>query len=260
MLALVLLGTSSARADLKAECTEAYEQGQILRRKGELVHAYEQLLVCARECSPALRKDCLQWYAEVEVALPSIVVAAHTRDGVDVVDARVSIDDRVIAEKLDGRGIPVDPGAHTLRVERAGMPAVERKIVVREGEKLREVAVVFGEPPGPAPSLEATHPPSPPPAPESSAASLPLPMWIAGAVGVVALGTFATFGALGRSEHSTRLDRCNPNCSPDEVQSVRTKYIVADVSLGIAVVSFAISAYFFLTQTRPAHAAHAPGR
>jgi hypothetical protein len=260
ILAVMMLVSASAHADSpKGECVEAYEQGQILRRKGELVRASEQVVSCARDVCPAfMRVDCAQWHAELEGAIPTIVVIARTRDGADIADVRVSVDGRVISERLEGRAIALDPGAHTLRLERKGMPALERPLVVSEGQKLREVIVEFGDVrPSPEPSRQA--PASLPLAESPSRGGTPAPAWIVGGVGVLALSTFVTLGISGRSEQSNHLEKCNPRCAPDEVDSVRTKYIAADIALGVAVVSFAVSAFLFLTHNRPSPPTR-PGR
>jgi hypothetical protein len=66
-------------------------------------------------------------------------------------------------------------------------------------------------------------------------------------VGVVGLGLFATFGILGTNQKSDLEDTCAPNCSEEDVNSVRAKLIAADVSLGVGVVAIGVATILFLT-------------
>jgi hypothetical protein len=81
------------------------------------------------------------------------------------------------------------------------------------------------------------------PAPPASAA---LPLTFAG-IGVVGLAGFVTFASLGKSEQRELEATCAPDCVRGDVDAVRTKYLVADVSLGVAVVSLGVAGYLWLT-------------
>jgi hypothetical protein len=74
--------------------------------------------------------------------------------------------------------------------------------------------------------------------------------WIFGGVGVLALGSFGYFGLSGKSLDNELERECAPRCSSDRVDHVRTQYIVADVSLGVGLVSLALATYFFLAPER----------
>lgn len=76
--------------------------------------------------------------------------------------------------------------------------------------------------------------------------------WVLGGVGVAGLGVFAGFGLAGRSGQSDLEDRCSPRCSPAEAKSTKTKYLIADIGLGVGVVSLAAATYFALTAPRDA--------
>jgi hypothetical protein len=68
--------------------------------------------------------------------------------------------------------------------------------------------------------------------------------------GVAAAGaaSFAFFSLSGRSQLRD-LEDCKPYCARDDVQSVRTKYLIADISLGVSLVALGSAAYLWL---RPA--------
>src|SRR5579863_43066 len=110
--ALFCLTASSARADharteqTKAACADAYGKAQVLRDAHKLVSAREQLRVCARtSCTRFIARDCATWLGEVEARIPSVVLSAQEATGADIVDATVTMDGAVIAERLDGRAI-----------------------------------------------------------------------------------------------------------------------------------------------------------
>jgi hypothetical protein len=92
-----------------------------------------------------VRSKCVEWLPGVERALPSIVVAVKDRRGEDAVRAEVRIDGKIVARKLDGSAIPVDPGPHTLRVDLPGDRPSVKRIVVQQGEQFRKVSVSFAQ-------------------------------------------------------------------------------------------------------------------
>src|SRR5580692_7308798 len=115
-----LLTVSSAWADEKQVCSDAYQQAQKLREAHKLVTAREQMKVCARaECPGFIAKDCADWLKDVELRIPSVVLTGKNAAGADVTDMKVSIDGAPLVSKLDGLAVDVDPGAHTFAFEAA---------------------------------------------------------------------------------------------------------------------------------------------
>jgi hypothetical protein len=240
-LAFIVVGAAHAHAgDEKAACIEAYELAQKFRQEAHMSDAKKKLMVCMREvCPPVLRKDCDQWLNDLNQVMPSIVIAAKGPQGADVADVKVVMDGHILTEHLDGKGISLDPGMHSFRFEYAGLPPVERQLLVREGEKNRTVAISFtGENGAAAASASA---------PVEKQRPVPASVYVLGAVGVLALGSFAYFGIQGRSDAS-ELDRCKPNCAEGDVDSARKKLIIADVSLGVGVVSLGTALYLLLSR------------
>jgi hypothetical protein len=225
---------------VNAQCAQAYEQGQVQRKSGGLLQARSTLQQCAQdECPDFIRNDCLGWFAEIQNDVPSLVFAAKSQ-GRDLSDVRVSLGSRVLTPRIDGQVLELDPGEYDFRFESPGMQAQTVHFVLVTGERHRliqvdlvPVATVAAEP------AKATVRPRP--------RSLLLPGILVG-VGVVGLGGFAGLGAWGHSNESKLELSCSPNCSKDKVSEVRTKYLLADVSLGVGVASLALGAYFFLRQ------------
>jgi hypothetical protein len=73
-------------------------------------------------------------------------------------------------------------------------------------------------------------------------------VWVLAGVGVVALGSFGYFGISGHARASDLKDGCGQTktCDPADVDSARSKYLVADVSLGIGVVALGAAAAVWL--------------
>lgn len=250
-----LLATNVAYADERADCASAADQAQQLRDEGKYRRAREQLLICARDVCPApIKRDCLDWLSQMDGVAPTVVLGA--KEGTrDLIDVKVTVDGQPLAEKLDGKPVPMDLGQHTFRFEYQGQ-VKEETVVVGAGQKGRNIAVVFGPaapPPGPV---------APPPAAHGDNSLVPA--FIVGGIGVVGLVSFAIFGISGKSDVSDLEKTCKPNCAESDVDSARTKLIVADISLGIGVVALAVATYMILTRPKidaeatPPKAAQAP--
>jgi hypothetical protein len=231
---LVLAVPAGARA--AEDCATHYEHAQELRLDGHLRAAQEDLLSCAQNSCPAfIRNDCTKWLDEVQAAQPTVVFVAR-QAGRDVAEVTVTCNEQLLAERLDGRAILIDPGRQQCRLEAAGAEPATVELLVVEGQKGRLVEVdlvAIRPPPRPRPA-----PPPPPPARSSA------PLVLAG-VGAAGLAGFVALGASGLSSEHRLRDLCAPDCSSSDVRSVRTRYAFADVSLGIGIVAAAIAGYLF---------------
>ncbi|MBS2015018.1 MAG: hypothetical protein JST00_19155 [Deltaproteobacteria bacterium] len=249
VLSAALLAAPPSRADVsRAVCIDAYERAQYLRKEDKLKDAREALVKCAQDgCPAATRADCTPWLAEVERALPTIVVAVNDGDGKDVVGAKIFVDGAPYAG-VEGAAIPVDPGAHAVRVEVDGASA-EESVVARVGEKLRRVVVVVRSPKAKPPPAVVAPDARPTQASEGSR-SLALPITFT-ALGAVGLGAAIGVGVAAKSESNDLRATCSPRCSDDQIGAVETKLLVSDIALGVGIASLAVATYFWL---RPASA------
>lgn len=240
-VAALLAAPRPAIAQTKDECLASFELGQEERDRMHLRAARAQFAVCARVACPAvLRQDCAEQIGAVARDIPTLVLGARDATGADVHDVQAFIDgERVSLEP--GGAVAVDPGAHTLRFEHPPYAPQSTSIVARLGEKNRLVlATFFSAEPGASASPVA--PSAPPPAWAS-----PWP-WVATGIGVAGLASFSSFAIAGNDRYSTLADTCGHRCSDGDVSGVRTRFILADVSLGIGIVSLAVAAYLFLKQ------------
>lgn len=226
--ALALTPTPAAADDSKRECAAAYVDAQVARKAGHLLDARAKLIACSdRRCPAALRRDCQPWLVEVDTAIPSLAVRVVDATGAPVSDARITLDGSPIDESVG-----VDPGDRVLRVEADGMKPTESRVRLTAGEGRRKVVVRLE---GAAQAPPLPSPAAPEPAPPTGVSGVP---FVLGAIGLVGVGAFAVLGSLGSGKKGD-LDAsgCKPSCAPDEVSSVKTLYVAADVSLGVGAAS-----------------------
>ncbi len=222
------------------ECIDAHADGQVLRGQHKLLDAKRKFVACvAEDCPLLVQKDCAELLKEVDSATPSVVFAGLDVQGRDTTRISVKVDGRVLASELDSVAVPLDPGAHSFEFT-ANSGAVQRvSVVLREAEKQRRVIADFRQraPRG-----------SPAPAERSSRPGPPLLTYVFGGVGLAALGSFAYFAASGHAIEN-EFDECKPNCQGNEAResTMRTRYAIADVSLGVAIVSIGLGGYFWLS-------------
>lgn len=231
----LLTGAGVANADDRAQCVSASEKAQQLRNAGKLSEARDQLVICGRsECPKLVQQDCTQWMSEVLGILPSIVPGAKDRRGRDLIDVKVSIDGKTVTETLDGKPIAVDPGVHNFKFETKGAPAVDERVVVKQGEKNRIVSVTFaiGDDP------DATKKPGTGDVghdgdrrdDKQHGSSPPIAAYVVGGLGLVALGTALYINLDANADARKLRDECAPKCDPADVDDVEQRRIIAGVT------------------------------
>jgi hypothetical protein len=247
-------GTAAPTA---ATCANEHERSQLLRNEGKLIQQREALRACSDQACPGIiRADCTTWLVEVEGKLPTLVFAAESSAG-DEPDVRVFMDGRLLTERLDGKSIVVDPGVHDFRFELARFPPKQLRALVREGEKERVIAVRFDE----APPTTPAQPPPPVQQKEDKPVvpgerPVPVVVYVLGGVAVVGAASATYFGLSMLKKRDDALDTCAPFCSQERVDEVKQTGLVADVSLGVAVVSAGAALYFYFTRPEVARASN----
>ena len=230
-----------------AACARAYESAQLARRDEHLLDARRELRVCGGETCPALvRQDCVEWLGQTEAGIPTVVLEARTDAGA-VFDVAASIDGIRVTTALDGRPIEVDPGLHRVTFERAGLPSVEQRVILREGEKNRLLVATWTAPK----RLPVSSLPIPERAERFERAERPVPLgvYVAGGIAMLGFVDFAIAGALGDSlRNQLAASQCAPLCSRDETDALRTRYLVADIGLGIGAAELTTAVVLFITR------------
>lgn len=234
-------------------CVSAFERGQQQRNNAHFVESRASLLQCARpECGDVLLRECTRMYSEVEAALPSVVFSARDEArGADRRDVSVSIDGKLVLDSLDGKAMPLDPGQYRLTFAAPGVEPITRDIVLRTGEKYRQISVVF-----PAPEVAVQPVPVAPPAPVvEKSRGVPLMSYVLGGIGVVGLAGFGTLRLMGSSDYDTlRKSGCAPTCDESEVSSIRTKYVLSNIALGVGAAAVAGAVVVYAIQPEESEA------
>jgi hypothetical protein len=241
---LLLLEARASAEEGPAQCLQAYEDGQNLRRQGDLLSASQQLLACGGPACPVrMQRDCQRWWDEVQRSLPTVVFRVRGADNTSLSGASIAIDGAA-AQPLDGRALQMNPGQHLVVFEHPGYAPLRTPVFITEGEKLEPHDVTLtalsevGRPqlsPGPrlAPVPVASVPMEPPPQGSRVTRSWTGPI-AAGAVAALGGVGLAYFGASAKSGEQA-LDRCTPDCSQGSVDAVKRDYLMANLSLGIGV-------------------------
>lgn len=244
-------GRPPARPSAKQQCIGAHEEGLTLRADKKLHAAKERFVACARSDCPALvKKECTEQVAAVERDAPTVALEARDASGSDTTDVKVAVDGTVVADKLTGAALDVEPGEHTFHFERGDGKVLDVKVLVVEGEKNRKVLADFGTL---EPKPDATAAASP-----RGTRAVPVPSLVLGGVAVLALGSFTYFALSGKANERDLAGSCGPRCTDDEVRPVKTSYLAADISLVIGLAAAAaavVLAWPALTGSPPAKAA-----
>jgi hypothetical protein len=182
----------------------------------------------------------------VAAAIPPVVLAARDAQGNDISDVVVSIDGKPPAP-IGVLALELDPGTHTFVFQRSsGGATVERQVLLRQGEKNREVVASWPGSSVPGSSTPAPPATAPNPADETTDRPVPAAAWILGGVAVAGIATSAVFGALGLSARAS--NHCDNGCSQTQYDDMMTKFRVSDVSLAVGLVSLGAAAWVYLAR------------
>jgi hypothetical protein len=247
-------------------CASAAERGQAARLAGRLVQARNEFRVCgARQCPQIVQEDCLRWLSEINQELPSVVFRARDGRNRDVISVRVYVNGKLLVEELDGKAIALDPGRYDVRYETASGAVGEETVLLRLGERLRELSVRFSE------ALESNGtlaPPKPPLPPASERPRRPSSKpvsrsdrqparsdtlgYVFGSAALASFGAFAYFELEGQDRYHELQAGCGRtrSCAEEEVNAARTDFILAGSFLAASAVLLGLSTWQFLS---PSH-------
>jgi hypothetical protein len=152
--ALVLAQAPALAAEpttTSTDCIAASHASLDLSKRQDLRAARAQLLICSAEtCPEDIRKDCVKRTADVSAQIPTLIVTAKDASGAPLTAVKVTMDGEVLAERLDGTGVAVDPGEHTFTFEAAGQQLVTKTWMIQQTQKERREDIAFEAPAGPA--------------------------------------------------------------------------------------------------------------
>lgn len=226
------------------ECLDAYVSGQERKVERRLVEARAALEVCARStCPKDIARECTTWLEETKNALPTVVVVPLDAEGSALAGARVSLDGKPEVA-VSSAPIELDPGAHQLRVEAEGHEAGRASFDAIAGKKGMRVEVRLTRIKAAAPASEPTAKPAPPTA---TARQIPTDTWVWLGLGVAFVGGGTYFALSTRQRHDDLASSCRPTCPHDDVSSLRTRALIADVGFGLGAVLVGTGVYRLLT-------------
>jgi hypothetical protein len=252
-----LLIVTEARANVN-ECMSAHTSGQREAKAGRLRVATQLFTSCGSDelCPEQVRSDCTQLLESVRQNIPTVIFAVRDENGNDVSNVQVFSAEELITKELDGRAVDMDPGKHALRFHLPWGEVLTRDVLIRESEKNRMIEVKIEKQAAAPPEGEGSNadPGALGPAPGSAGASEnkpPIAAWVAAGGALAGFGTFAGFALLGQGEKQ-KLEECKPNCTESDGEhydSMKTAYLVADIGLGVGIVSATVAAVLFVSAT-----------
>ena len=224
------------------ECIAAADDGQKLRDDGKLNAARDKFILCAaKACPGAVAKQCSQWLIEAEHDTPTVTFRALDEQGKETLAVKVVIDGVAVAQSIDARALPIDPGEHTVRFELAAGRAVEDKFLVRPGEKNKMIELSF-QPKAPAPVAPVKPAASPiEPVAEGGGFHIPTLGWVGLGIGVAGGVMTALFAISANSAESDLRTTCAPSCNASEKSSIDTKIVLANVGLGVGIAGLGLA-------------------
>jgi hypothetical protein len=229
--ALAALGWSAgARAQDATACKAAFERADVLLHADaphRLLETRDELRVCASpSCRPWMVDECTRELRDVEARIPTVVLVARDDRGADVPDVAVTAGGALLLERLDGRAVEVDPGEHLFAFTAPDGRRVERRAVVREGERAQIVSAVFGSPRS---HVEAPAVPRARVERRESGAPLRTLAWIAVGTGAAALAIGAAFGVVALGDKAAAKCDAEGRCDPGPLADARSAATVSTV-------------------------------
>lgn len=227
----------AARATAADSCVAAHERALERLDAHDWLAARNRLERCAEVFCPAVvRDECAKQLGRLVPRIPRIVLAARDQAGQDLVDVRVYANGVLLLPELGAESVPLNPGRYRFEFVGPGGVKATRDVLVREGEVKRRIDVVFSPP--------TAQPAAPPPPPTPDTIWTP-PVTISAVVAATGLAFFGFFAINGKSVES-----CRPNCTGSEVDRLRRDYLVADISLGVALLAAGVGTYLVYHQPR----------
>lgn len=239
-------------APTKEQCIESHRGAQQAQNEGRLVHARELARTCTSLVCPGLViTDCARWLNDLDQRIPSVVFEVRV-DGQPNLSAMIIADGKRVQEWTRGEALRLDPGEHQFRFELAPYQPVIQKFLLAEGMRYRIVTAEFKSQAQPLAAPRTTTPAAPVTSTEPPAVPMarPVPFAVYPLLGVGAIGaaSFTVFSLLGKSKQSDLESSCKPNCNDSDLDSMKTKYLIGDISLGVGAASLITAGVLYLAR------------
>lgn len=242
----------------KQQCIAAHLECQEAQSSGRLLRARQDAIVCTnRACPAALVSDCANWLDELDRRIPSVVFEVNL-NGVLNKTATIDVDGQPVGEWTHGEALQLNPGAHRIKVELDSHPPVIQEVLLAEGMRFRlitaDIKSAAVSPEASKPEPEALHVSKPAVAETKLERPVPVLVYPLAGLGVAGLATFVGFSLSANSEYDRLSRTCAPFCRDDEVNAVKRRYLIGDISLGISGAALTGAAVLYLTRPTKASA------
>lgn len=244
--ATLLVWPRDGRADpSEAECQAAFDHAVELAGHGQLVQARSALATCeSASCGEAIRHRCMLRSELIVEDTPTIVLSVTDDDDAPVDGVRVSVDRVLVASRIDGLAIPVEPGVHDFTFYKGDTVIATKRLVILQGQRNRVIAVrvppegghASGAGVADAGRLRVTRTAAP-----VHRGSF-VPSYLVLGVGVTGLAGAAVLTTWGRGDND-RLAECSPGCPQASVDHIHRLYLGADISLGVGITAIAVGSW-----------------
>jgi hypothetical protein len=187
---------------------------------------------------------------ELDQRTPSVVFEARL-DGQLNILAKIDVDGKTVTKWTRGEALRLDPGEHHFQFLLEPYPPVVQTLLLGEGMRYRLVSAEFKSPnaltaPTPAPNNSAT-----PPVAWTRERPVPILVYPLLGVGAVGLAGFVGLVLSGNAEHDNLAKTCAPYCTEAQVNPMRVRYLIGDISLGVGAMALIGAGVLYLT--RPEH-------
>jgi hypothetical protein len=196
-----------------------------------------------------------------EVGGATVSFAVRNENGEDLHHARVTMDGQLLSDALQGWAVNIPPGEHVFEFAAAGYVSQDHPVTIHAGMVAELVTVALR----PVELADVTAPVvmerprySDRVFTGDSSSQTKSDPWmvtyVAGGTAILALGIGTALGVSAANRISSLRATCAPNCSSDQVSSISSEMTVADISIGVGIVSGAVAVVWALTHPRePGH-------
>lgn len=214
---------AAAAQDVEA-CLEAHERAYVARDAGDMLTTTAELRLCAAsDCPPLVQRDCVEWLADVERSIPTVLVKI-TVEGSDKKPERFWIDD--IEMDVPDEPLKLNPGNHVFRATaRVGSEMLTRELSVLVQPSVRRQQITLDISEDPPPAVEGQNAG---PAGDGGRRLRLVGFSLLGmgiATGVTTLG----LGVSAIVDHGEFEERCAPFCDAAQSRSIQARFLAADV-------------------------------
>jgi hypothetical protein len=134
-------------------CGTTYDKAKETFEANHLMEAKALLEKCIRAmCGSLVHDECTTLYTQLESDVPTVVPMVTDDTGTPRTRIEVRMDGEILTSKLDGLGLPVEPGTHEFSFSMGDTVFAKRRIMVAQGQHNRPISVLLRAPLRRAPS------------------------------------------------------------------------------------------------------------